>query len=743
MSFLRPRNAFLFGALAVLSGCSSAPATEAAPEPATGPQPDKISTELLAGNGTVFWNETIPVCWWQSPNLTGDRTMEKNVIQQAIERTWLRAAKITVNWTGNCPASGNEQFLAIELANNTLKENLGVDGQTGQLGMASLGVPNTYTDTFPAGQKPTIQTNPGIKIWVNQDGSEDIARLEYVAVHEFGHALGFQHEQDSPSAPSWCVSNTPDAPGTATQYGPWDPDSIMNYCADTVHGYLSEGDVMNIRAVYGLSTVSGNFAADVDGDGRADLIEVNRNGILVSRSTGASFSAPTVWAGGVFSGDHETLFADVDGDGKADAVAVNNGGIFVMLSDGTKFNWAGQWAGANTFGARKTLAADVNGDHKADVIAVNNTGINVLLSTGGSFGFPVSWSGSFYGTRETLVGDVNGDGMADIVADGAFPLDPDAGPPNRQLRVALSTGSSFSIQSTSTSYSANSRAAAVADVNGDGFADYVAQNVWGIDVALSNHVNTFNLGVFSSSGPFVGVHQSLLADVNGDHMLDAIAVNYGETDVELSGGTSFLPSQKWAGNLVAEPYFQTDTTGFFGAGDFGTLYSPIGDWSPASYKGECGQGQPVTGLSRFPGQTWDHAVHCAQSAIGPVQAGQCYARARPNWDNRGTTDNGWDWDPGNYKAECNANEYVAGVSQDDSSGVLNEILCCPTTVTHASCDVQVFVNGNSSAFSGDDWDPGYYKGMCPAGQYVAGVSSPANSSSGTIGGAHALLCCSP
>jgi hypothetical protein len=43
-----------------------------------------------------------------------------------------------------------------------------------------------------------------------------------------------------------------------------------------------------------------NFIADVDGDGRADLIRVDETSIKVALSTGHSFGPMTEWYGGRF-----------------------------------------------------------------------------------------------------------------------------------------------------------------------------------------------------------------------------------------------------------------------------------------------------------------------------------------------------------------------------------------------------------------------------------------------------------
>jgi hypothetical protein len=62
-------------------------------------------------------------------------------------------------------------------------------------------------------------------------------------------------------------------------------------------------------------------------------------------------------------------------------------------------------------------------------------------------------------------------------------------------------------------------------------------------------------------------------------------------------------------------------------------------------------------------------------------------------------------------------------------------------VGHNACEAQVFYSGDSHDYTPPDWDPGFYKGQCPSGQYVAGISTPAYGAVGATGAAHALLCC--
>ena len=115
-------------------------------------------------------------------------------------------------------------------------------------------------------------------------------------------------------------------------------------------------------------TPAGRFHRGRQGGPRPGEPTRNVRQSLHGRRSGSS----ATWSSTPFYGSRATLAADVNGDGKADLVAVNGNSTWVMLSSGSSFSAPQPWSGAPFYGARATLAADVNHDGRADLVAVNS-----------------------------------------------------------------------------------------------------------------------------------------------------------------------------------------------------------------------------------------------------------------------------------------------------------------------------------------------------------------------------------
>ena len=187
--------------------------------------------------------------------------------------------------------------------------------------------------------------------------------------------------------------------------------------------------------------------AQLDGVHAGDSVKIVMNGGATANIT-ATLVDPTAFAqpsfelaafapgaGGWISDDlYKRELADVNGDGRADIVGFASSGVYVSLATGNGHfaaptfelaafaPGAGGWISDDLY---KRELADVNGDGMADIVGFASSGVYVSLATGdGHFAAPTfelaafapgagGWISDDLYTRE--LADVNGDGMADIV----------------------------------------------------------------------------------------------------------------------------------------------------------------------------------------------------------------------------------------------------------------------------------------------------------------------------------------
>jgi hypothetical protein len=301
--------------------------------------------------------------------------------------------------------------------------------------------------------------------------------------------------------------------------------------------------------------------ADINGDGRADVVGFGFAGVWTALSTGDGGFAPEHFVLADFGTDHGwdasrhvRKLADINGDGRADIVAFGNQGVWTSLSTGdggftpNQFVLADLGSDQGWDPARHVrTTADINGDGRADIVAFGNQGVWTSLSTGdggftpnqlvlADFGSDQGWDTSRH-VRTTA--DINGDGLADIVAFG-----------NAGVWTALSAGNGgfaphrFVLADLGSDQGwLNSRhVRTLADINGDGRADIVAFGNQGVWTSLSTGdggftPNQFVLADFGSDQAWDSLKNvRKVGDISGDHRADIVAFGDAGVWTALSNG---------------------------------------------------------------------------------------------------------------------------------------------------------------------------------------------------------------
>ncbi len=285
--------------------------------------------------------------------------------------------------------------------------------------------------------------------------------------------------------------------------------------------------------------------ADLNGDGKPDLIFIdNKVNVLLGNGDG-TFQAKKTYAVGSFPAS--VTVADVNGDGKPDLIVANeysnNIGILLGNGDGTFQAQKTFSTGSNSY-PRSVAVADLNGDGKLDLVAAVNSGASVLLGNGDGTFQAENTLVAGLGAHAIAVADMNGDGKLDLVVpsysvNGYVYVLAGNGDGTFQSPKGFITGSSPS-------------SIAVADLNGDGHLDFVTVSALGAAawVSLGNSGGTFP--GYVSYYTDAELSCVTVADVNGDGKLDLEVSSISNNDVDVLLGNGDGTFQRSMGFVAGQ-----------------------------------------------------------------------------------------------------------------------------------------------------------------------------------------------
>lgn len=203
-----------------------------------------LSTQVWTQTDTPSMFTQIPVCW---VNPSSTDVAERAVVKNAVANTWEAASKVRFVGWGTCPSVNDGTMVRIKIS-DTQAHVKGL-GRSVVKHLEGMVLNFTFANWLFQCTGDNAAT---------MEGTDTIRKncIATIAVHEFGHVLGFAHEQNRPDTPGWC--NDAQGQNGNMTLGGWDLHSVMNYCNPSLNPWrlgsaaprLSETDILAVQTFY-------------------------------------------------------------------------------------------------------------------------------------------------------------------------------------------------------------------------------------------------------------------------------------------------------------------------------------------------------------------------------------------------------------------------------------------------------------------------------------------------------------
>jgi FG-GAP-like repeat len=312
-------------------------------------------------------------------------------------------------------------------------------------------------------------------------------------------------------------------------------------------------------------------AADVNGDGKLDLVAATQNnGVFVLFGNGdGSFQAPANYSYARTSGCCTGLaVADLNADGKPDLALVVNDGMSILLNNGNGTFGAATYYASGVSGSSPgggIAIGDLNGDKKPDVVISNeNLGVIVYLNQGsGTFAVKGTVNGALVGgTNNVVLADINNNKKLDIIIPDSFG---DVFTFYGKGNGTFTAGPAYPLQAQN---NGGNSLVAVGDFNGDGTLDLLDTNGLQTNtVSLGRGDGSFQTNQIYAYNTSLVANNIATADFNGDGFPDTaqsltggkIGINLGSSHGVL--GTATLATASGCANNAVEWVVTGDVNG--------------------------------------------------------------------------------------------------------------------------------------------------------------------------------------